>query len=67
MKCLKCGKEIKGGYAISRTDNKTRICSMCGYKEAMDAAVKFGAVSENEAEEILKAIYEHEEFHNNSK
>ena len=34
-KCPKCGKEYTGYPAISRTDNKTEICSECGTAEAL--------------------------------
>lgn len=33
--CPLCGCKIKGYPAISRKDNKTEICSDCGYLEAM--------------------------------
>ena len=38
MKCPKCGKETEWLRALSRVDNKTRICDECGTKEALDAA-----------------------------
>ena len=41
MKCPKCGKKIKGYPAISRTDNKTKICSECGIKEALESYIKY--------------------------
>ena len=34
-KCLMCKKEIQGFPALSRLDNKTKICSKCGMYEAM--------------------------------
>lgn len=34
--CPKCGKEIIGYPALSRKDNKTKICSNCGIKEALE-------------------------------
>lgn len=34
-KCPKCGRYYSEPPAISRTDNKTEICSMCGMKEAI--------------------------------
>ena len=36
--CPICGKEYKEKPAISRTDNKTEICPICGVVEALDAA-----------------------------
>lgn len=35
MKCPICNKEIRGYPAVSRKDNKTKICSECGTKEAI--------------------------------
>ena len=42
-KCPKCGGLLGKRPALSRRDNKTDICSECGYKEAME-----------DAEEIIK-------------
>jgi len=33
--CPKCKKQYDGYPALSRVDNKTKICSMCGIAEAM--------------------------------
>lgn len=35
--CPKCNKKYKERPAISRIDNKTKICSICSLKEAMEA------------------------------
>lgn len=35
--CPKCGKKYYGVSAISREDNKTEICPICGVKEALEA------------------------------
>ena len=35
--CPKCNKIIEGYPAISRKDNKTEICPICGLIEALDA------------------------------
>lgn len=36
LKCYECGADIKPGlYAISRKDNKTKICPPCGTNEAI--------------------------------
>lgn len=40
-KCPKCGKDIVGYPALSREDNKTKICSECGQKEAIEAMLKY--------------------------
>ena len=37
-KCPKCGGRYNAHPAISRVDNKTKICPMCGVKEALEAA-----------------------------
>ena len=34
-KCPKCGKYYVGYPALSRRDNKTKICSECGMLEAL--------------------------------
>lgn len=35
--CPKCGElYIKGKGALSRRDNKTEICSICGAREAIE-------------------------------
>ena len=39
-KCPKCGGPLGERPALSRRDNKTDICSECGYKEAMEDAKK---------------------------
>ena len=35
-KCPKCGQRYNSHPAISREDNKTEICPVCGMKEAME-------------------------------
>ena len=35
-KCPKCGKFFITCPALSRKDNKTEICSECGYMEALE-------------------------------
>ena len=35
MKCPKCGYEYERLLALSREDNKTMICGICGMKEAL--------------------------------
>lgn len=56
-RCPNCGKEFSENPAMSRRD-KSEICPMCGHKEALEDAVNAGAMSENEANEILKALQE---------
>lgn len=50
--CPKCGKEYKGYPALSRVDNKTYICPLCGVKESLDAA----GINEKEQEKIIKIV-----------
>ena len=56
MICPKCGIEFKEPPALSRVDNKTKICSSCGTKEALDIAINNGAMNQNDANSILKMI-----------
>lgn len=35
--CPLCGRPMVGYPAISRKDNKTKICSSCGILEALEA------------------------------
>ena len=35
--CPRCGRKYKEPPAISRVDNKTEICPLCGTREALDA------------------------------
>lgn len=36
-KCPKCGKNYNSHPALSREDNKTEICPVCGQREALEA------------------------------
>ena len=36
FKCARCGKTTNEYPALSRTDNKTLLCSDCGTAEALD-------------------------------
>lgn len=47
-KCPKCGGPLGDRLALSRRDNKTNICSECGYKEAMEDAEKIIAMHRKE-------------------
>ncbi|MCR5791367.1 MAG: hypothetical protein K6G83_15900 [Lachnospiraceae bacterium] len=40
-KCPKCGKEYERLLALSRRDNKTMICDVCGMKEALEDFAKY--------------------------
>lgn len=42
--CPKCHQETNGYPALSRTDNKTEICSQCGTAEALEQAFKQGLI-----------------------
>lgn len=50
--CPICGREYSEPPAISRKDNKTPICPICGVREALDAA---GIGQERQAD-IIKAV-----------
>ena len=41
MTCPICKCTIKGYPAISRKDNKTKICQNCGIKEALEIFSKY--------------------------
>lgn len=56
MICPKCNKEFTTPPALSRVDNKTKICSLCGTKEALDIALNNGAMSKEDADNILEKI-----------
>lgn len=49
MRCPKCGREFPGLLALSREDNKTKICDGCGMHEALDAAAKAASSMDNAA------------------
>ena len=36
IKCPKCGRDCDSLLALSRRDNKTRICDSCGIQEAIE-------------------------------
>lgn len=50
--CPICNKEYKGQPALSRLDNYTPICPLCGTKEALRSI----GLSEEEINEIVKKI-----------
>lgn len=41
LKCPKCKNCMQGYPAISRKDNKTKICSKCGIMEALESFVDY--------------------------
>ena len=51
--CPKCGKTYKGHPAISRVDNETPICPLCGTKEALESI----GISKEEQEKIVSIIH----------
>lgn len=50
--CPRCGRKFTEPPAISRVDNKTHICSLCGTREALDAL----GIDRLEQEHILATI-----------
>ena len=50
--CPKCGKTYRGHPAISRVDNATAICPLCGTREALDSL----GISDEEKEKIIATI-----------
>lgn len=53
--CPRCGKPYSGEPAISRSDNKTEICSDCGIHEALDSI----GVPSDEQEKIIALVHKH--------
>lgn len=58
--CPKCGREYTAPPALSRVDNKTNICPICGAQEALEAA----PLSDKQKADVLAAIEENEKGHN---
>ncbi len=50
--CPHCGRKFKEPPAISRVDNKTEVCPLCGTREALDAL----GIDRLEQEHILATI-----------
>ena len=57
MKCTRCGKEFDYPPALSRKDNESPVCRVCGAAEALEAA----GTSEEEKTMILTEISVHED------
>ena len=55
--CSRCGKEFNYPPSLSRADNKSFVCLVCGAEEAMIAA---GASGE-QMSAVLEEIRKHEE------
>lgn len=52
--CPICGRQYAAPSAISRIDNKTEICPVCGAMESISF------LSETQRDEIIKAVEEKE-------
>lgn len=50
--CPRCGKRYSERPAISRVDNRTEICPLCGTREALDSL----GIAKLEQEQILTTI-----------
>ena len=50
--CPKCGRNYKGHPAISRMDNLTPICPLCGTREALEAM----GIEADEIEKIVGTV-----------
>ena len=53
--CPICGRPYSGVPALSRTDNKTKICPDCGTRQALASI----GVDKEEQEKILSIIHQH--------
>ena len=53
--CPICGRPYSGVPALSRTDNKTKICPDCGTRQALESL----GVDKEEQEKILSIIHQH--------
>ena len=56
MKCTRCGKEFLYPPALSRADNKSPVCRICGAEEALERA----PISAEEKERVLAEIRAHD-------
>ena len=50
-----CHRAYSGVPALSRTDNKTKICPDCGTRQALESI----GVDKDEQEKILSIIHQH--------
>lgn len=56
-KCPKCGNTYQGYPALSRKDNKTKICPDCGTREALETI----GIKPKDQEQIIKSIHKEQE------
>jgi hypothetical protein len=54
LHCAKCLQPIEGYPATSRRDNKTKICPLCGIKEALEDLKTPGSITLEKAQEIAR-------------
>ena len=54
--CTRCGKEFDYPPAISRKDNKSPVCRICGAAEALEAV----GASDEEKNRVLAEVSAHE-------
>ena len=52
MICPRCGKEYDRLLAQSRYDKNVCICDLCGSKEAIEIAIKAGAMTISEGKKL---------------
>ena len=52
--CPICGSSYSGKPALSRKDNRTRICPDCGTREALESI----GVSKEEQDSIIQTIHQ---------
>ena len=55
-KCPVCGRQYDAPPALSRKDNVTEICPLCGVQEALDAA----PLTDEQKAEIMEAVEKQE-------
>lgn len=63
MICPKCKEEFTLHPAISRKDG-SKICPLCGSKEAIESSLEAGIISKEDAEETIKMLKEDFDKHN---
>ena len=63
MICPKCKEEFTLHPAISRKDG-SKICPLCGSKEAIEISLEAGIISKEDAEETIKILKESYKQHN---
>lgn len=53
-RCPVCGKIYDDPPAISRKDNRTKICPECGVREALEPAIENGVLDQETSDKILR-------------